>query len=167
MKKIFLLTTMVCLILFGNVAWASNLYPKHLGGNSNFILVDGHMGTAWYLDRSSLYVEKYAPPQYIIVANVCTVDNANNGSTAIQQVKTYRFFYNWDLRQMYIDRNGNSNWIYLKPLGSWAESGISMPAGEMAFYLAYNLKFYGSQKWYDSYLNKYFPAFEPSFYDIY
>ena len=166
MKKIFLLATVVCLFLLGNVAWASNIYPQHLGGNSNFILVDGHMGTAWYLDRSSLYVEKYAPPQYIIVANVCTVNNADRGNTTISKVQPYRFFYNWDLRQMYIDRNGNSSWVYLKPLGSWAESGVSMPAGEMAFYLAYGLKFYGSQKWYDSYLKGYYSAFEPSFYEI-
>ena len=31
-------------------------YPTYLNGDRNFILVDGHMGTAWYVNRSSLAV---------------------------------------------------------------------------------------------------------------
>lgn len=88
-------------------------------------------------------MQKYAPPQYIIAVNVCQVNNADKGNTAISRVFTQRFFYNWDLRRMYVDRDGNSNWRYLSPNGSWAETGIAMPAGEMAFYLAYNMRFYG------------------------
>ena len=118
-------------------------YPNHLGGDDNYILVDGHMGVAWYLDRSSLYVEKYEPPQYIIAVNVCQVNGADRGNTAISRVLTERFFYNWDLRQMYVDRDGSSNWRYLDPNGSWVATGIVMPAGEMAFYLAYDMRFYG------------------------
>jgi hypothetical protein len=35
------------------------------------------------------------------------------------------------------DPNSDLDWRYLKPRGSYAETGISMPAGEIAFYLAY------------------------------
>ncbi len=124
-------------------------YDDHLGGNNNFILCDGHMGTAWYVDRSSLVVEKYEPPQYIISVNVCTVNQEDQGNTAISNVRTYRYFYNWDLRQMYVDRDGNSNWWYLDPRGSWAATGVSTPAGEIAFALAYNKRFYGAMSGYD------------------
>ena len=118
-------------------------YSSHLGGNPNYILCDGHMGTAWYVDRSSLVVQKYEPPQYIIAVNVVTVNDADRGNTFISNVKTYRFFYNSNLGQMYIDRNNNDDWRYLNPNGSWAATGISMPAGEIAFALAYGMKFYG------------------------
>ena len=143
MKKILLLLSLVCTLLLAGTAMAYDPYPNHLGGDDNYILVDGHMGVAWYLDRSSLYVEKCEPPQYIIAVNVCQVNGADRGNTAISRVLTERFFYNWDLRQMYVDRDGSSNWRYLDPNGSWASTGIVMPAGEMAFYLAYDMRFYG------------------------
>ncbi len=64
----------------------------------------------------------------------------------ITEVRRARFFYNWDLREMYVDSTGKDGWRFLPPLGSWAETGVSMPAGETAFYLAYKMKFYGSKK---------------------
>ena len=70
------------------------------------------------------------------------------------RVQTKRFFYNYDLRQMYVARDGNEDWRYLNHKGSWAETGVVMPAGEMAFALAYHLKFYGKTA-----------SFEDSFYD--
>ena len=85
------------------------------------------------------------------------VDNADRGSTEIKNVHTYRFFYNSDLGQMYLDFNNNDNWRYLNPQGSWAETGISMPAGEIAFALSYNYKFYGDRAYYsDDFYNRIF-----------
>ena len=69
------------------------------------------------------------------------VDNADRGSTRNKKCTYISFFYNSDLGQMYVDFNNNDNWRYLNPQGSWAETGISMPAGEIAFALAYNYKF--------------------------
>lgn len=142
LKKV-LLAFLFCFLSLVGMSQAYNPYPEYLGGDSTFILCDGHMGTAWYVDRSSLVVGKYAPPQYILAVNVVTVNNADQGNTAISRVETLRFFYNSDLGQMYVDRDGTDNWRYLPPNGSWAETGISMPAGEIAFALAYNMKFYG------------------------
>ena len=129
---------LLCMMMLSATAFAG--YSSHLGGDSNFILCDGHMGTAWYVDRSSLNVQQYAPPEYTIAVNVCTVPNADQGNTAISKVSTMRFFYNYNARSMFIDRNGS--WRHLNPNGSWAETGITMPAGEIAFYLAYHMRFY-------------------------
>ena len=41
-------------------------YPTYLNGDRNFIRCDGHMGTAWYVDASSLNVLRYEPPEYVI-----------------------------------------------------------------------------------------------------
>ena len=142
MKKLIISFISVFMLMI-STAFASP-YPDHLNGDPNYILCDGHMGVAWYVDRSSLNVQKYAPPQYIIAVNVVTIPDADKGSTAISQVKTYRFFYNSDLVRMYLDRNLNDDWSYIDPNGSWAQTGIIMPTGEIAFALAYNYKFYGN-----------------------
>ena len=150
MKKVISLLSFIAVMCFAAVSFAN--YPSHLNGDSNYILVDGHMGGAWYVDRSSLNVEKYAPPEYVIAVNVVTADSAigderdfySGGQGKITDVRTYRFYYNWNTKRMYQDQNGNL--AYIDPWGPWASTGVRMPAGEMAFYLAYNLKFYESMK---------------------
>lgn len=142
MKKVLLLITLIFSIFFSNSAIAGGIYTDHLNGDPNFILVDGHMSSAWYIDRSSLVVQKYAPPQYIIAVNVITVNNYERGNRSISKVTTMRFLYNWSTKDMFIDRDLNNNWRHLRPNGPWSDTGIVRPAGEMAFYLAYNLKFH-------------------------
>ncbi|WP_101913307.1 hypothetical protein [Megasphaera vaginalis (ex Bordigoni et al. 2020)] len=164
MKKLRAFILLIGFFVLGSVLPLQAAYDYHLNGDHNFVFVDGHMGTAWYLDKSSLIVEQYAPPQYIIAVNVCTVQAADRGNKTISKVMTKRFFYNWDLRQMYVDRDGTSNWRYLKPMGSWAETGFSMPAGEMAFYLAYGRRFYGGKLWYNSFLQRNERVYQDSFY---
>ena len=169
-KKSFSLLLGLMVLCISAVASAN--YPTYLNGDRNLILCDGHMGTAWYVDRSSLVVQKYAPPQYIIAVNVVTASSAynnendfyNGGQGKINSVKTMRFFYNWNLREMYVDTTGNDGWRYLNPNGSWAETGVSMPAGETAFYLAYKMKFYGSKTFYNSFLRKSICPYDDSFY---
>ncbi len=130
-------------------------YPEYLNGDRNYIRCDGHMGTAWYVVASSLNVEKYEPPQYIISVDVVSARSAidderdfyeNGGAGKITGVKHHRFFYNWNLRRMYYDSKGNNDWRYLDPKGDWAHTGIHMPAGQIAFLLAYDLEFYSGYK---------------------
>lgn len=40
------------------------------------------------------------------------------------EVLKFRFFYNWDMKQMYRDKTGNDGWSYLNPKGSWAENKL-------------------------------------------
>lgn len=143
MKKLILMIFLGVFVFlgFGNNSVSAS-YPTYLGGNSNYVLVDGHMGVAWYLDRSSLVVQKYAPPQYIIAVNVGKVNDADRGNTSISDVKTFRFFYNYDLQRIYIDRTGTDDWVYINPNGSRAETGVALPTGRKAFALAYGISFY-------------------------
>ena len=152
MKKLLFSLFAVCMCLFCGTFTANASFPTHLNGDSNFILLatQPQSGTAWYADRSSLVVQKYEPPQYIIAINVCMVPNADKGNTSISNVVTNRFFYNWKMKKMFTDRNGDSNWRYIAPDSPRAVSMVSKPAGEMAFYLAYGMKFYGASAGYHS-----------------
>ena len=136
MKKTILFLVVMWSMMTVSVAMAYNPYPPHLNDDNNYALCDGHMGTAWYVDKSSLIVEKYEPPQYILSIKVVKVNEADRGNTNIADVKTFRFSYSYNLKKMFVDRDNQSNWRYLDPWGCWADTGVSMPAGEMAFYLS-------------------------------
>lgn len=154
MRKIVATFVGVIMMMLASVAVA---YPDHLNGDSNYILCDGHMGTGYYVNRSSLNVKQYKPPIYIIAVNVATVPDADMGKTKISDVKTYYFLYKYNDREMYVpaEKDSDYDWRLLKPRGSYAETGISMPAGEIAFYLAYKLRFYGERAGYgDSFYDK-------------
>ena len=66
------------------------------------------MGVAWYVDRSSLNVEKYAPPEYVIEVNVVTADSAigdewdfySGGQGKITDVRISWFYYYWNTQRM-------------------------------------------------------------------
>lgn len=165
MKKLTAILCLLAALLIASVAQASSMYEDYYNGDDNYPLIWGHMGTAWYLDKSSLVCQDYNPPCYTLAINVISVENADRGNREISRVTTMRFFYNWNDRKMYVDRNtGASDWRYLKPTGSNAESGMSMYVGEAAFYLDYGKKFYGSRTWYDSYLHRNVTVFNNSFY---
>ena len=162
MKKILLLLFSLCLFLTASPASAN----PFLNDDPNYVWVDVNQGKCWYIDRSSLYVEKYEPPQYIIVTNVCTVPRASYGETTITNVFPMRFFYNWKENKMYVDKKfGTSDWMYLQPLGPAYINRLNMPAGEMAFYLAYHKKFYGRYKYSSATYRYPISLFTDEFYD--
>lgn len=133
------------IILSFNHCNANQMYPDYINGDMNYILCDMHMDAGWYVIKNSITVEKYEPPQYIIIVDVATVPKASYtyGNTKISSIKKYRFFYNWDLKEMYVDKTiGTSDWSFIEPRGPWAKTGIIKYAGEMAFYISYNKKFY-------------------------
>lgn len=107
------------------------------------------MGTAWYVDKTSLVNQMYAPPYYKLAINVVTAKSAvgdendfyNGGEGEIVGVKTYYFYYNMDSDRMCVLDN-NGDWRYLDPQGSWAATGVALSAGQMAFELAYGRSFY-------------------------
>lgn len=152
MRKIITAVVGVFLMMLASAALASeSAYPDHLNGNPNYIFCDGHMGYGSYIDRSSLNVQQYKPPIYIIAVNVVTVPDADMGKTKISDVRTYYFLYKYDVREMYIPAGADSDydWSLVKPRGSYAETGTSLPVGEIAFYLAYHLRFYGERAGFD------------------
>lgn len=54
---------LVCLAMLLLSAAALANYPTTLD-NGNLVLVDGGMGVGRYADRTSVVVERYAPPDY-------------------------------------------------------------------------------------------------------
>ena len=74
MKKLCTVFFTLLLLAFASVASAN--YPYYLNGNSDYVRVDGHMGTAWYIDKTSLVNQMYAPPYYKLAINVVTAKSA-------------------------------------------------------------------------------------------
>ena len=167
--KIICLLTMLLSFYAASVCSAG--YSTYLNNDKNYILCDGHMGRGWYIVRDSLAVEKYEPPEYVIKVQMVSAESAignvddfyNGGKGKIISHFSKRFKYNWDAKTMFVEYN--KGWRYLNPVGCWAESGIFMPAGEIAFALAYNMKFYGSQKYYIEDLHQYVEPFDEGFYE--
>ena len=155
MKKWLLLVMAFCCFLFGGFNTANADYPVYLNGDRNFILIATFRGTGYYLDRSSLVVQQYAPPQYIIAVNVVDVPQAYNGESTISRIQTDKFRYDWNTKSMYLFSNSKNTWSYMNPYGYKIDKYmIEIPAGEMAFYLAYNMKFYKSSSYFNSTLYK-------------
>ena len=102
MKRIIMLLVGLSMLVLPAAVSAN--YPMYLNGDRNFILCDGHMGTAWYVDASSLNVLRYEPPEYVIAVNVVTARSAigneddfySGGSGSVTDVRTMRFLYDWD-----------------------------------------------------------------------
>lgn len=153
----------MALALLANVVLAAGIYPDYLDTNHNLLLCGGHMGTGWYVDKTSLVVQEYNPPKYQIAVNVVSVSNMDRGSQSVQ-VNTVYYRYNWDTRKMYVLYDGT--WHYLPPVGSMAETGHEF-SGEMAFYLAYHMKFYGGRTYWSDRDQQYLsPNFSDHLYEI-
>lgn len=165
MKRI--LTTALAAVCFFLCSTASvSAYSDYLGGDRNFLLCGGHMGVGRYVDKSSLVVQQYNPPIYRIAVNVLTVDDADMGNTTPRSIDTEEFLYNWDERTMYRWSEAKSAWYYVPPVGSMADTGHHF-AGEMAFYIAYHMKFYGGRKWRDPHTGRYLsPNFSDHLYAV-
>ena len=150
---IFLAMYMILILSTINVAFAD--YPTYLWGDKNYILCGAHMGYACYIDKSSLVVEEYNPPTYRLAINVIGVEDADRGNTTpSNKVITSHFLYNYDTKKMYTLWPNDNKWHYIAPVGSMAETGHYF-TGEMAFYLAYKMKFYGGRQWWSARENRY------------
>ena len=85
---------------------------------------DGHRGTEGKVNRTSLVVQTYEPPQYIIAGNGLTArsdivnegDFYSGGSGTVTNVRTMRFLYDWDACAMYAWSDAEMDWYYLPPL---------------------------------------------------
>lgn len=149
MKKILSMLIFALVMLSSLLANTASAYEfqNYLWGNKNFIMCGAHMGCAAYIDKSSIVIEKYNPPVYKLAFIVVWVPNIDKGNSTPAQSNVYHYYYNWDQRCMYEQRT-NGTWRYIPPVGSLAQTGHFF-LGEMAFYIAYNKKFYGGREWYD------------------
>ena len=117
-------------------------YPKYLNGG-DLILVNYLNDTVVYVQKSSLDVKLYNPPIYIISIRPVYYGFNDEDKTLYysytEDYKTYR--YDYDARQMY--SGYYKNWNRLNKESEFYQQYIEMTIGEMAFYLAYRIPFYG------------------------
>ena len=131
MKKISLLFTSFLIVILTATCIAGP-FPKYLNGDRDIIQM--HQNT--YIRKSSVNVEKYAPPEYIITVETLVSDFDGN----VTSKYTSKFFYEYDNRNMFYRHAGE--WIYIQPNNYEAVNTEMRSIGEMAFYLAYGIRFY-------------------------
>ena len=177
MKKFLAFITIFFLI--SNVTFAA-VDENYFNGDKNYIYCGASMGAGYFVDRSSLIVEKYNPPIYVISIDVLSAGHYydNNSVAKLGRRYTERFLYDYSTKKMYyytpngggkymrsryennyrgrndkfskeklkmIDEiDWNSDWTLVDPDVFYGEGAVFPTVGEIAFALAYNLKFYGS-----------------------
>ena len=137
LKKIIASVIAFGILLMAGVSFAQ--YPEHLKGKENYVFCYGHRGVGWYVDVDSLNVELYNPPYYAIAINVATVQDADKGNTDFQDLKTKHFYYEWDVKKIYL-RYPNSMKL-LNPQGTNNQNNYNLKISEKTFELAYGIPF--------------------------
>ena len=151
-------------LLLLSAAALANPYPATLD-NGNLVLVDGGMGVGRYADRTSVAVERYAPPNYQIAINVVMVTFSEDywrqhksyigGPYSIGDVFTVRFRYHWGRKSIaYQSRNQWQDWDINRDY-SHAEGDPMIPnTAEVAFVSAYSMKFFDDKTGYSPVLKR-------------
>ena len=104
------------------------------------------IGLSFFVDKTSVNVHKYNPPEYIIAAKVLTHYNNGQGKEVIEHETTYRYLYDYKNRKMYMEhqnKNGFTEWKLVDHAASKTYHDDNWVAlGEVMFYLSYNMSFY-------------------------
>mgnify|MGYP007102079488 CR=1 FL=1 len=152
MKRLISIFAFFICILNFNSTHADNIYQDYFNGNRNYLFCYSSMfaeiENIVYLDKKSLVVQKYDPPIYTLAVNICSIRrDYGESTTKLQGYSTLYFMYKLKPRSMYILRNGS--WHHLSAVyEDYSDSDIEfVRAGEMAFYIAYKMKFYGDRDW--------------------
>ena len=168
MKKFIALIVLLCSMMISSTVLAVD--TKYFNGDKNYIFCGASMGIASFVITNTLNVEKYAPPIYIISVDVISVSKYFSGGTKMMWRNTKRFKYDYSTRKMYLyTPNGgedirqryethyrhdkqkmdearaidwNSEWTYVYPDVFYGEGGVFPNVGEIAFALAYKVKFH-------------------------
>ena len=154
---------MVCLTMLLLSAAVFANYPATLD-NGNLVLVDGGMGVGRYADRTSVVVERYAPPDYQIAINVVSVTFSDDywqqhetyigGPYTLGDVFTLRFCYDWNIRSTYQFGTQWQAWDINRDY-SHAEGDPMIPdTAEVAFVSAYNMRFFDDKTGYSPVLKR-------------
>ena len=148
MKKTFSVFILAGIMLFSTTCFAS--IADDLENNPNYIYYGGAgTGISFFMDKTSIKVNKYEPPIYIIAFINMTYSAGfpNGGRPESVIPKTEWYKYNFDSRKMYFGKqhvDGTFSWEFINPQEANTNSAINsmVTGGELAFYLAYNMSFY-------------------------
>ena len=139
---------------------------RYLRDDKNYPLVWISQEWAWYLDKSSIYVETEGPPQYILRVLVLATTFLRYDDSLPRSIHSYRFRYDEDEGKMYEWSPQAEEWRCLPPDSNDTSlnDGIKY-IGEAAFYHAYGKKFYDvSPRWIRK-RNPYFNEQDKQFYE--
>lgn len=141
MKKLlsFIVLAIILLMPLNN----SHAWETYLWGNTNYVQIETQQGTNYYVDLSSIYVKEYNPPIYKLVGNLVVVRNNQIVKTIPQEFK-YDISKRNNWKMYYLSKNSGL-YKYLKPQYTSSQNGIILPMGELMFYSAYRMPFYGNQ----------------------
>ena len=128
----------IALIFSANAASAE--YPDYLDAKKVYVLCGMHAGTGWYINRKSIDVTQFDPPNFWLAVEVAVVPRAGEGDLTDVEYVCNEYFYDWTNRKMYAVNAGEK--IFIPPYGTIAELPSSYD-GELAFFIKYRKKFYG------------------------
>lgn len=113
----------------------SGPYPVYLSGDPNFIIVDGHMGSAWYIVKSSVKRKEISPGKWDIFCEI--VSATETGKISSEKPKGYSFFFDERSRSAGVAHKGLRPFSYNGPR---SETMVINGAGAMAYYIAMGKK---------------------------
>lgn len=158
---VLMTSSVACARIYGNddPAVLNDMYenPMHYIhiGSDNF-------GLSFYLDRTTVNVHEYDPPNYVIAfKNVYHLFTPDLDQKVLKEYAGYaydgirRYKYDYSSRKMYVekyDSTGNPYWELLAPLSDEQQRKMiggeirgyerDIAQGEIAFFLAYGISFY-------------------------
>ena len=116
-------------------------YPIYLNGNPMYILVDGHMGTACYLNLKGMTSEEYhedlnssRTTARKIIAELVYVDNAHQGNTTISSKNKAMFYFDERKGTAGYGKPGDSTYKYFNYNGDRSQTMFINGPAAMAYY---------------------------------
>lgn len=107
MKWIRMLLCMILLCITNTSIAAPGPYGKYMNNNPNFPIVNGHMGYAEYLDKSSIVVLKNDNDSLLFTANI-VIANADDNYTVARTITMWFYRNNSDIYDIYYSKNARS-----------------------------------------------------------
>lgn len=120
-------------------AWDIHHY---LWDDENYPCVRGHNSDgAWYVDKSSVYVEMESPSQCILRILVYQTPQYHNNDMMADSVSLYRYLYDKDEGKMYEWHWPSQEWMYSRPQAhGWIDYRVRY-IGRYMYYLVYGESF--------------------------
>jgi len=115
MKKYFLVWITLVLTVMPSIVLAE-ADRNYLNGDKNYIFCGASMGAGYFVDRTSLVVEKYEPPIYILSIEVCSVGHYFDkfGEKTFRRGSREIFKYDYSSRTMYLYTPDENHGQWLK-----------------------------------------------------
>ncbi len=108
-------------------------------------------GAFTFVDKTSVNVEVYEPPEYIITYDSIDCRYPIPNKKKLTSMKRVRLYFNYDKQEAYVEkmnRAGENEWKFITPS---APHSMNYEA-DMVFGMAYNMHFYKNAKYQSGYL---------------